>query len=116
MVTCHGEPFLLPLVLCGDSAVWERAGECSRTCLLLEGTRTGLHLAATQTVGGWAGKACRSERPAVCASYVKRALGRQAGCAVAREGFGGAPVRGGIPCSDSTSRCCEKLRINSRKL
>lgn len=44
VVTCCGEPVLSPLVRCGDSATWERAGECSRTCLLPEGSRTGLYL------------------------------------------------------------------------
>lgn len=44
MVTCRGEPVLSPLVQCGDSAMWERAGECSRTSLLPEESRTGLFL------------------------------------------------------------------------
>lgn len=43
-VTHSGEPVLSPLVWCGDSAVWERAGECCRICPLPKGARTGLYL------------------------------------------------------------------------
>lgn len=41
VVTHHGELALSLLVLCGDSAMWEKAGECSRTCLLPEGLGQG---------------------------------------------------------------------------